>query len=265
MHARARHALALTAVMLLVVSGAASALEKEETFDHTYPLAAGGQVSIHNVNGSIEVTSWDRDEVRVLAVKKVRASSSSRADEILAGTEIEVESSASRVSVRTELPHSSGGMLSWLFGNGSNASVSYQVTVPRQADVDLGTTNGKLTARGVAGRVEASSTNGGIDLSDIRGSVDASTTNGGVSVDLAEVSGGRDMSFSSTNGGIQVTVPRSARLSIHASTTNGGIHLDDLSADIRSKSRRRLVADVNGGGPEIRVTTTNGGIRVRGE
>lgn len=265
MYARARTILALAAVLMVALSGAASALEKEQTFDQTYPLASGGEVSIHNVNGSIEVGTWNRDEVRIVAVKKVRASSGARADDILERTRIEVQSSADRVEVKTELPSSSGGFLSWVFGNDSNASVSYEVTVPSRADVDLNTTNGRLKVRGVAGRVEASSTNGHIDMADIRGSVDASTTNGGVSVELAEVAAGQDMSFSSTNGGIRVTVPRSARLSIRASTTNGGIHLDDLSADIRSKSRRRLVADVNGGGPEVHVSTTNGGIRIQGE
>jgi DUF4097 and DUF4098 domain-containing protein YvlB len=73
------------------------------------------------------------------------------------------------------------------------------------------------------------------------------------------------MSFSSTNGGIRVTVPRNARISIDASTTNGGIRLaDDLQVDVRSKSRRKLEADVNGGGPEIDISTTNGGIRIEG-
>jgi hypothetical protein len=264
MHARTRHALALAAVLLLVVSGAASALEKEETIDQTFPLATGGEVSIRNVNGSIQVATWDRDEVRVVAVKKVRASSGGRADEILARTKVSIETSADRVSVKTELPKSSGGFLAWVFGNDSSASVSYEVTVPDRADVEVGTTNGKLKVRDVAGRVDASSTNGSIDLAGIRGSVDASTTNGSVSVALAEIVGDQDMSFSSTNGGIRVTVPRSAHLSIRASTTNGGIHLDDLAADIRSKSRRRLVADVNGGGPRMHVSTTNGGIRING-
>jgi len=265
MHVRTRNALALAAVLLLVVSGAAAALEKEETIDQTYPLGAGGEVSIRNVNGSIEVETWTRDEVRVEAVKKVRASSGGRADEILARTKVSIEASTDRIAIKTELPSSSGGFLSWVFGNDSSASVSYRITVPSRADVDLGTTNGKLKVRDVAGRVDASSTNGSIDLAGIRGSVDASTTNGGVSVALAEIVGDQDMSFSSTNGGIRVTVPRSAHLSIRATTTNGGIHLDDLAADIRSKSRRRLVADVNGGGPNMHVSTTNGGIRIQGE
>jgi DUF4097 and DUF4098 domain-containing protein YvlB len=261
---RIRNTLIIAAALLLVGAGAAMALEVEETFDQTYELSPGGEVSVTNVNGQIEVGSWNRDEVRIEAVKKVKASSRDRAEEALEETRIEVETSSDRVRVKTDLPSSSGGFLSWIFGNHTNAQVSYRVTVPSRADVHVRTTNGKLQVRGVAGHVEASSTNGGIDIGDIRGSVDASTTNGGVSVELAEITPDRSMSFSSTNGGIRVTVPRNARISIDASTTNGGIRLNGLQADIRSKSRRRLEADVNGGGPEIDINTTNGGIRIEG-
>jgi len=259
-----RQSLIFAAVLLLVGAGAAVAVEVEETFDQTYSLEAGGSVSVRTVNGGIEVESWDRDEVRVLAVKKVRASSRDQAAEVLERTRIEVDASSDRVAVKTDLPESSGGFLSWVFGNSTSAQVSYRVTVPRRADVKVTTTNGKVEVRGVAGHVEASSTNGGLAIADIHGSVDASTTNGGVSVELAEVTPGRSMSFSSTNGGIRVTVPRDARLSVHARTTNGGISVDGLQADIQSKSRRHLRADVNGGGPEIEVTTTNGGIKIQG-
>lgn len=259
-----RQSLIFAAVLLAVGAGAAAAVDVEETFDHTYPLEAGGSVSVRTVNGGIEVESWDRDEVRVVAVKKARASSRSRAEEVLERTRVEVDASRDRVAVKTELPQSSGGLLSWVFGNSTSAQVSYRVTVPSRADVEVSTTNGKVEVRGVAGHVEASSTNGGLTIADIRGSVDASTTNGGVSVELTEVTPGRSMSFSSTNGGIRVTVPRDARISIDAHTTNGGINVDGLQADIRSKSRRHLRADVNGGGPEIEVSTTNGGIKIQG-
>lgn len=264
MNSRIRHALALAVALLALSSGAVSALEVEESIEETYPLEAGGEVSVRNVNGSIEVDAWSRDEVRVVAVKRVRASSRDRADEILERTVVDVDASRSHVSIETELPRSSDGVLSWIFGNRTNARVSYRITVPDRADVTVRTTNGKVRARGIAGRVAASSTNGAIDIAEIRGSVDASTTNGAVTVDLAEIAPNRDMSFSSTNGGIRVTVPKTARISIDASTTNGGIRLDGLQADIRSQSRRRLEADVNGGGPEVDISTTNGGIRIRG-
>lgn len=260
----ARTALAAALLLALVGASGAAAVEVEERFDQTYPLAAGGEVSVKNVNGSIHVATWGRDEVRVEATKKAKASSRDAAEEALRLTEIEVDAGSGSVRVETDLPSSSDGILDWVFGRHTNASVSYRITVPREADVEVRTTNGSLEVREVAGRVEARSTNGAIKVAGVRGTVDAATTNGGIAVELAELEPGRGMKFSSTNGGIRVTVPRSARVSVDARTTNGGISLDDLDADIVAKSRRKLQADVNGGGPEITVRTTNGGIRIGG-
>ena len=52
------------------------AADLEETFHHTYALAADGRVSLENVNGDVHDTSWTQNEVRVEAIK--RASSQDR-------------------------------------------------------------------------------------------------------------------------------------------------------------------------------------------
>ena len=50
---------------------AALAAVKDETekIDQSYPLSANGRVSVSNVNGSIEMIAWDRNEVRLEATK----------------------------------------------------------------------------------------------------------------------------------------------------------------------------------------------------
>jgi len=40
-----------------------------EEFHHTYPLGAGGRVELDNINGAVHITAWDKDEVKVDAVK----------------------------------------------------------------------------------------------------------------------------------------------------------------------------------------------------
>ena len=40
-----------------------------EEFHQTYPLSRQGRVSLENINGSVRVTAWDRNEVKVDAVK----------------------------------------------------------------------------------------------------------------------------------------------------------------------------------------------------
>lgn len=256
---------ALAFVLALLVAAPALAVEVQERFEKTYDLGAGGEVSVGNVNGAVVLEGWDRDEVRVVAVKKAKASSRARAEELLERIEIRVTRSGDRLEIDTRRPSSSNSLFSWLFGNGVSGDVSYTVSVPRRTDVAVGTVNGHVEVRGVAGHVEAGTTNGGIEMEDIRGSVDAGTTNGGIRVRLAEVEAGRSMSFSTTNGRIHVTVPRSARVTLDASTTNGGIDLDDLpAADIRTHGRRHLEAEINGGGPTIELSTTNGGITISG-
>lgn len=261
---RARALPAVCALALLAFAAPAFAVEIEERFDQRYDLGAGGAVSVSNVNGAIVVQGWDGDEVRVEAVKKAKAGNTETAREALRRIEVQVEQRGDRLEIDTKLPSDRHGFFDWLFGNHANANVTYTVSVPRRTDVEVDTVNGNVRIRGVAGRVEADTTNGGIDMADVRGSVKAGTTNGGIDVELREVTEGRGMRFATTNGAIHLTLPRSARVSVDADTTNGGINLDGLPADIRSKSRRHLRADVNGGGPEIELSTTNGGIRISG-
>lgn len=261
-HTRWTHA--ACALALLFLAAPAFAVELEERIDQRYDLGAGGSVSVSNVNGAILVQGWDGDEVRVEAVKKVKAGSRDSAEEAMRRLEVRIDHQGDHLEIDTKLPKRSEGVFDWMFGNHSNANVTYTVSVPRRTDVEVDTVNGKVRVRGVAGRVGASTTNGGIEMEDLRGSVRASTTNGGIDVELVEVSAGQGMRFSTTNGGIDLVLPRTIQASVDADTTNGGIDLDGLQADIRSKSRRHLRAEVNGGGPEIELSTTNGGIRIHG-
>src|SRR5687768_5382145 len=44
-------------------------LDETERFDQIYPLNSNGRVSVSNVNGSITIDTWDRNEVKLEAVK----------------------------------------------------------------------------------------------------------------------------------------------------------------------------------------------------
>ena len=40
-----------------------------EEFHQSYPLADGGRVSLENINGAVHISGWDKNEVKVDAVK----------------------------------------------------------------------------------------------------------------------------------------------------------------------------------------------------
>src|SRR5947209_12821132 len=61
------------AASLLVATGmailAAPGFAVDEVFQQTYPLPEGGAFQLQNVNGSVQVSGWERDEVEVYALK----------------------------------------------------------------------------------------------------------------------------------------------------------------------------------------------------
>jgi DUF4097 and DUF4098 domain-containing protein YvlB len=82
------------------------------------------------------------------------------------------------------------------------------------------------------------------------------------SVFTLKVTPGQGMSLDTTNGRITVIVPASLAATIDAETTNGSI-TTDLPMTTRSFESNSLRGAVNGGGPRLRLRTTNGGIEIR--
>jgi|ERR1035441_5541182 hypothetical protein len=69
-----------------------------QDFHRTVPLSANGRVSLDNINGDVEITGWDRNEVQIDAVKKAR--DQQRLDE----ARIEVNVASDSVEIKTRYP-----------------------------------------------------------------------------------------------------------------------------------------------------------------
>ena len=271
-------------VLALALAWTAPVEAKEtvkETFLKTYPLQAGGELRVENTNGGITVEAWDRNEVRVEAVKQVKAETAERAREGMKALRIEVKPSAGALHILTRYPKNQGdGFFDWLSGNSLSMSVTYKIKAPRELAAKLLNTNGGVRLVGTRGRAELSTTNGGASVEDVEGdirlrstnggltvanaagSLDGITTNGGINADLDEVDG--DISLRTTNGGVTLRLPQSLRASVDIATTNGGIH-SDLAVEGGEKTRRSLTGEINGGGGKLYVRSTNGGVRIVAE
>ncbi len=62
----------LCAVFVFALAARASDHEDRaftEEFHQTYPLSAEGRIERDNINGAVHISSWDRNEVKVDAVK----------------------------------------------------------------------------------------------------------------------------------------------------------------------------------------------------
>ncbi|MBI2956914.1 MAG: hypothetical protein HYY26_06350, partial [Acidobacteria bacterium] len=84
---------------LVVLAAAAATAPAQELWTARYPLCAGGQVTVANVQGFIRVEGWDRAEVEIVALKN--------AEEGLGrfpSVEVGVEHSEESVDIRTFYP-----------------------------------------------------------------------------------------------------------------------------------------------------------------
>ncbi len=252
----------LLTVLAAALLGAipAGATTREELLDETYSFQPGDTLALSNTNGSVTIGTWDRSEIRVEAVKKVRHRDEDRAQEVMDQLLIEIEQSAGRIDIETRYPKFGD---SWLSGWNVSANVEYTITVPQQADLDVSTVNGKVAVVGVRGRLDVRTTNGGIRIDDAGGTVQAKTTNGGIDAELHQIDAGEDLSFRTTNGSITVSLPEEIQATLTARTTNGSIKTDFPVQVVGKMSRTRIEGEINGGGGKLDLKTTNGGIKIR--
>ncbi len=248
----------LATALLCTIPAVATTLE--EHLDETYSFQPGDTLALSNTNGGVTIGTWDRAQVRVEAVKKVRHKDDDRAQEVMDKLLIEIEESAGRIDIETRYPKFGD---SWFSGWNVSANVEYKITVPEHADLDVSTVNGKVAVVGVTGRLDVRTTNGGIRLDNAGGSVQARTTNGSIDAELHQIDDGEDLSFRTTNGGITVSLPEEIHADLTARTTNGSIRTDFPVEVVGKMSRTRIDGEINGGGGKLDLKTTNGGIKIR--
>ena len=214
-----------------------------------WTFGATGELTVDaKPNGGIKVESWDRGETRVRAKVHGWAEEESRARDIVG--EIEVSVGA---TVRAEGPK---------LKQDQGWSVSYRIMVPRSTDLDLTSTNGGITIDGVEGKLRFHTTNGGVHLTGVNGDVAGKTTNGGLHIALdGDGWDGKGLDVQTTNGGVEMSMPAGYSAHLEAATTNGGFHIG-FPVTVQGRIDRKLSVDIGGGGPTVKVKTTNGGVRI---
>lgn len=250
------------AVMLTAASSVMMQQQGEmlrEEFHQTYPLAEQGRVSLSNINGAVRITAWDRNEVKVDAVKS--AYRRDRLDE----AKIVVRSDENVFHVETNYPTRS---LSFNDGEGrynNPATVEYTLSVPRGARIDsIELINGDLVIDGMTGDVKASSINGRVSAHELMGEVKLSTINGHLEAMFGRLNEATTISLGSVNGPVLLTIPSDSNAEIKAGTVHGGIS-NDFGLPVRRGDYvgRDLAGQIGQGGARIKLGNVNGPITIK--
>ncbi|HEV7701209.1 MAG TPA: hypothetical protein VGO43_13340 [Pyrinomonadaceae bacterium] len=220
-------------------------------------VAAGGTLTVDGQqNGGISVKGSDRSDIQIRACVQAWGTTEEAAKAL--ANEVKINTSG---TIKAEGPTENG----W--------SVSYQILTPRNTNVNLTAHNGGISITGIDATAQFETMNGGVFLSNVAGNFSGRTTNGGVFVKLSGSSwkgGGLDVKTS--NGGVNIEIPENYAAHVETGTVNGGFSSDIAALKVERDDRDRdgwyhqrptkISTDLNGGGPPVRVVTTNGGVRI---
>jgi DUF4097 and DUF4098 domain-containing protein YvlB len=222
------------------------AISKE--FNQSYPLQPGGSFELQNVNGTVDVQGWDRNDVEVRAVKTAKQKESD-----LDRVSIDVEAKPAAISITTRYPQNEG----------VEVAVVYTIHVPHSARVEhLGTINGTLRVSGVDAVEDLHTVNGDIEVFEVGGSIHAHTTNGNVRLELARLQEKSGASAETTNGSLILAVPSNTQADLEARCLNGNFFSELPIAMESTQHPREMHGKLGRGGAPIQLRTVNGGIRV---
>jgi len=240
-----RKSLAGTLGFILMIC-AAPAMAHDQTIGKTVPFAPGGTLRIENVNGSIEIRGWDREEIEIHAVKSAPRSAD------LEKVQVDIQTARDRVEVETRYPADQG----------VDVTVEYMIRVPRRVILETAATvNGAVRVSGVEGSGELHTVNGDVEVSEAGGGFNARTTNGSIREELQSFAA-KPLVLETMNGSILVALPADAGAEIDAQSMNGEIRTQRPLLLRGLFGHGSFRGKLGAGGAPLRIRTVNGAIQI---
>ena len=192
-----------------------------ERFSQTYPFNPNGRIQVSNLNGSIKVEAWDRDEIFLEAIKY--ASSKDRLSEV----KLIIHDDQNDFKVETdyeEWNRRANRISKSKRKNYGSLKVEFRLKVPRTAMLnDIQTVNGSISVANMTKYTEVSAVNGQVQGTNLRGTAKLSTVNGGVIGDFKRLENKSMVALETVNGSVKLLLPSDANAIIRADTLNGSI------------------------------------------
>ncbi|MCC6132092.1 MAG: DUF4097 family beta strand repeat protein [Acidobacteria bacterium] len=254
-----RAASAVILSLALVSGGALSAEQQSERFEKAYELTGIKKIRLQNINGSVQLVSWERDYLKVEALKRARGS---RAEQVLKETEIRVTKSGETIEIETVLPKQTRLFGIFPVGMGdSGAEVAYDLHVPADVPIDVETVNGRIETARRTGTLSLNTVNGSILVVSHDAPLSVNTVNG--SVEVSFVGTLKPAEIETVNGSVTVSCGRESSIRYDLQTVNGKIRSDFAGMTVEGKWGPKEAKGVfNGGRDRLAVETVNGEVRL---
>jgi hypothetical protein len=146
-----------------------------------------------------------------------------------------------------------------LSNQGNDVQVTFDLTLPAGVELAGRTVTGSVTATNLQSDVFVSTVTGNVQTN-TTGIAEASSVTGSVVAAIGSSAWGRDLTFSSVTGSVDVEVPASTNASVQASVVTGSITSDFLLTETAPGQRQ---GTIGAGGPLLTLSTVTGNVRLR--
>lgn len=270
-------------VATLAVAAARPALAEE--WDRHFQVGAHPRVTVEADDGQVKIITWNRPEVAVHV--------ESRGWRIGSQLRLSAEQQGSAVNISALTPRG------WFSFDISIRELRIEVSMPREADLEIRTGDGSVAISDLSGRLGVRTGDGSISLRDVHGAMHLVTGDGGIdgaglvgalygsaqdghirvsgrfeALELgagdgrvtAEAEPGSVIqdgwSIHTGDGAVLLRLPPGLKADLEAQTGDGRISVNIPVEFTGDWSRSHLRGRMNGGGPPLRLHTGDGGIRV---
>lgn len=221
-------------------------IELKATEDMSLPLGGVKALRASTADCTLRVVGSETDEIRVHAVKTVRAATEAAARAFLEQMTVERRRDGDRWIVEAIWPKPRPHDV-------ESAGISLDIQVPRSIDLEALTSNGSVEASGVA-HARLGTRNGQIATREIAAALQARTRNGAVHVE--DCAG--PVEVQTEHGRIEV---RRAQSEVTARTSNGSIHLEECAGVVEVKTENARI-EIRQARDWITAQTCNGAIQI---
>jgi DUF4097 and DUF4098 domain-containing protein YvlB len=239
----------------------ASAATTESNLEKSFAAMPGGKLVVDADQGDIRLMTGEADKVEILVKRKVKGTSTARAQEIFAAEDVTFDQDGARVEVRAQNKKEFHNLLS---GWRLSFEQEFIISVPKRFDLNLRTGSGSIVCADHTANVVARSSGGDLRFGQIDGPVDCATGSGSIRLEnvsgsvQAKTAGGDisagtlrgDASLQTGSGSIRVGTAK-ARLT--AKSNGGDLHMEELSGP----------AEVETGSGSITIKRAKQGVSAR--
>ncbi|MGE3888406.1 MAG: DUF4097 domain-containing protein [Vicinamibacterales bacterium] len=263
----------------------------------TFTVTGQPDLTVETFDGSIEIHSWDRNEVEVEIEKRAMEQA------LIEQMEVEAEQQGDRIVLRVTGP-AAREFRGVTVGVHISPAARLRVAVPRKLMLQARTEDGSIRAENLEGRLTLRTGDGSITTDRLTGEIEIRTGDGAIRMEKAEgrlnletndgsitlsarptvlraktgdgsirvqiepeTAMAEAWDLTTSDGSVTLTLPPSFNAEIDAETSDGSVRSSHPAISIdrddegRRERRRELRTRMGEGGPVLRIRTGDGSIR----